>query len=214
MKMINYLVAGMILTIGTLGLETVTFASTAAEHCGVGDVTPIKYVAPQGYSQIAVGHLTPGLPDALQRCQARLYDDNGPETPHVWCEQDLFLLGILIFDSYKYLGLDRETVAASMEQFSHQVFWSSLTETTEIGLTRTATRDLVHPFLGHLVVYHDYAIMGEQPFSPGFYIWEWIQRHPIAVEPGNPEGITVIFSGEVEIVSHEDHVSRVEAGTW
>jgi len=39
-------------------------------------------------------------------------------------------------------------------------------------------------------------------------------KHPLAVEPGNPEGIVGAGAGEVEIVSHQEHISRVDARTW
>lgn len=206
--------AVLLFTFSFTGLDNIADADPHVDHCGIGDVTSISRAAPQGFTQLATGHPLTGLPENLLRCQARLYDDNGPGIPHVWCEQDLFLLGILLFDSYKQLGLDRDTVATFLEQFVTQVSWSSQAETTELEISRTATRDRAGPVFGHLVVFQDYVIMGQQPLSAGGYEWQWTLTHPLFVEPGNPDGIAATATGDVEIVSHQEHVSRVEAGTW
>lgn len=202
----------IVLAFGAIGLSNVAHAESDIEHCTTGDVASVAQAFPQGFLQQALGLPTPGIPDAILNCQARFYDDNGPSIPHVWCEQDVFLLGILVFDNWKALGIDREIVAYYYEQFVHQVFWTSAAETTELEVTRTATRDAIVPGFGHLLVFQDYTILG--PLQPGYYVWEWIQKHPDAVEPGNPDGIVFTAAGEVEIVSHEEHLSQVAAGTW
>jgi hypothetical protein len=200
------------LMLGAIGLTSDAHSDSEIEHCTTGDVSSVAQAYPQGFLQQALGIPTPGIPDAILQCQARLYDDNGPSNPHVWCEQDLFLLGILVFDNWKALGIDREIVANYYEQFVHQVFWTTAAETTELEVTRTTTRDAVVPGAGHLLVFQDYTILGS--LQPGYYVWEWIQKHPDGVGPGNPDGIVFTAAGEVEIVSHEEHLLRVTAGTW
>lgn len=200
------------LTFGLMGPSKVALANSDVEHCATGDVASLAQAYPQGFLQMALGLTTSVISNSILNCQARLYDDNGPSIPHVWCEQDLFLLGILIFDNWKTLGLDRKDDALYWGQLVHQVFWTSAAETTELEVARTATRDAVVPGFGHLLIFQDYTILG--PLQPGYYSWEWIQKHPDGVEPGNPDGIVFTATGDVEIVTHEEHLSQVEAGTW
>lgn len=207
-------VASVPIFVLAFAFDNVAYSDAPAEHCGIGDVAAISQAAPQGYTQLAMGHPLTGLPESILRCQSRLYDDNGPDVPHVWCEHDTFLLGILIFDSYKLLGLDRNTAATFLKQFAQTVVWTSPTGSIELEITRTAMKDKSGPVFGHLIYFHDYTILGQPDLQPGDYTWEWTGKHPFWIEPGNPEGIVVNFFGEVEIVSHGEHLSRVDAGTW
>lgn len=195
----------LVLALGVIGFDDVAHADPHFQHCGMGKVTAFAEAGQQP---------TPSLTDVGMHCQARLYDDNGPTVPHVWCEDDAFLLGIWWFGNYQYLGIDRMTAAAFLEQNVSQVLWTSSAGTTDVELTRTATKDTVHPNFGHLILFHDYVIFGQEPLLPGNYMWEWIANNPLAIEPGNPEGIVATGAGEVEIVSHQEHISRVAAGTW
>jgi hypothetical protein len=195
----------LVFALAGIGLNNVAYADPEIDHCGIGDVTAFAEAG-----QVP----TPPLTETNNNCQARLYDDNGPAVPHVWCEEDLFLLGIWMFGNYQYLGIDRWTAAEFLEQHTNQVLWTSAAGTTDVEVIRSATKDTVHPSFGHLILIHDYVVFGNEPLPPGDYMWEWVSKHPLYVEPGNPEGIVGVGAGEVEIVSHQEHLSRVAAGTW
>ena len=188
-------------------------ANNKADHCGIGEVTSFSQVGIQGFRLYLSGTSPVGLAGSTANCQARLYDDNGPDVPHVWCEDDMFLLGILMFEPYKELGLPRETSSGFLQQFDNRVMWHSASGTVELDLTRTVVKDAVS-FLGHLVYFHEFNIMGGDPLQPGDYGWVWTVSHPLAVTPDNPDGVLDVIPGDVEIVSHDEHLARDDAGTW
>jgi len=206
--------ATLLFVAAALSQHTTAFAGGAFDHCLTGDVTSLSHAGIHGSFQLSLGKTNSILAKSILNCQARLFDDNGPDIPHVWCEQDRFLLGITVFNNYKLAGTPRITVVGFLEQVINQVFWSGSGGTAEAIVERSATKDAISPSVGHLVAFSDYAIFGEPALSPGDYSWNWVQKHPLATAPGNPNGILFTGSGEVQIVSHEEHLARIAAGTW
>lgn len=74
---------------------------------------------------------------------------------------------------------------------------------TEVSLIRTGYKNFKHPELG-LTVYTQEAFITQE--EPGTYISTWY-----ATFMGAPYAYV---ETEVDVVSHEEHLLRVENGTW
>lgn len=181
----------------------------AARHCTLGEVSSALQAFLVGvhypsdyFSNVKIAGLG-GSPD----CQYRLFLPEKPIFPEshwTFCEHDVFLGGVTYSIPYKTLGVSRETAIEDLQQVHSTVTFGSRDGLQEQRfLVRTQPRNFVHPSLGNSVYMQEAFITQE---APGTYssTWTWFQWGA----PFTPE---VVY---VEVVSHEEHLLRVQNGSW
>jgi len=183
--------------------------NTTARHCTPGDVTSLLQAFTIGFNyasgfreEIKIA----GLGGAIH-CQYRVFAPRKPSNGEPWafCEQDIFLGGIVYMVPYQQLGLSRQyAIEEELEKLDSTVLIGPVDgEQTEQTLLRVANKDYVHPFLGN-VVYTQLAFIAQR--DPGIYRSTWTGYFM-----GSPMRSVEV---EVEVVTHEEHLHRIDNGTW
>ena len=180
----------------------------ASKHCTIGDVTSALQAFEVGVhyasnwpSNIKVA----GLGGSVN-CQYRFYLPEKPTNGErfVFCEEDVFLGGIMWFWSYKAIGATRKWAIDDLENVKSTVsFGPAAGAQPERSLMRTGYKDFVDPDFGNTVYFQEAFVTQEEP---GTYVSTWT-----AYYMGAPF-VNVVTS--IDVVTHEEHLHRVENGTW
>jgi len=180
----------------------------ASKHCTIGDVTSVLqafevgiFYASNWPSNIKVGGLGGGV-----NCQYRFYLPQKPTNGErfAFCEDEVFLGGIMYFWDYKAFGVPRQFAVDDLEKiYSTVTFGLTAGPQPERSLMHTGYKDFVHPEFGNSVYTQEAFITQEKP---GTYLSSWTIFYM-----GTPIDGAVV---EVDVVSHEEHLQRVEVGNW
>jgi hypothetical protein len=177
-----------------------TVSSATNDGCTRGDVQALTVATPQHFNHAFGRGITGGVNGAALNCQFRLYDDNdedNPEVPHVFTDEDWFLAGVLQWvtrDDLDFFDVSRAEGIEFLESVEDRFFWGPEgTILVEIPLTQTAYRnDSDMNFLGWMVLNQRYHIFEPGSVSPGVYEWRW--------ETVNPFDPLFVAQGKVQIV--------------
>lgn len=180
----------------------------AARHCTIGDVTS----ALQAF-EIAFTHVTPTPMDikmagigSAPNCNFRLFlpEKPSPETRWAFCEDEPFLGGAVLFFGYQLFGFSREDAIAELDLLDWSVLWGPAAGVqTDRSLIRTGYKGFHDADLGTGVYRHDAFITQEEPGT-------YLSKTTLSFS-GNP---IIFFDVLVDVVTHEEHLHRVEDGTW
>ena len=175
-------------------------ATATTERCTQGDVTALTGAGFQGARLANQIGVDVGHGEAWNRCQFRLYDDNGPTEPHTFSEADYFLGGIFYFTEEAVLDefdISRADAISFMELADgHFYFGADGKDLVEIPLIHTNYRNNNNKdFRGWMVGNHRYHIFEPGSLEPGLYHWNYQETHPAF--PGED----IDWHGEVLIIS-------------
>lgn len=196
-----------------VGIPLVAHAEPTISHCDLGTVQGLANAGPVGWRILDTGGgAIVGLADATARCQEALYDggdafdeeDNWlAEIPNVWCEEDYFLIRVFEFERVPWDDVVVEDLSTIRDEM---LFGAADAELLPEPLTIGPEKTFVYQDLGWRTRYsHRYALLHE---PPGWYRWHWILTAPWT------NGREFQTEGLIEIVTHEEHIKRVQSGTW
>lgn len=161
----------------------VSTAVSAPAHCTRGDVQAIAQAGPQFGTRV-LGVQPHGESAASTRkwvdCQFRLYDDNDendPEVPHVFSEDDWIVGGVapfIFYSEFPLVGGSRRSATAYMDTWTTRFYFGPASladaELPEVSLTETSYADAQFPALGDRVVWKQvYVIFPAGSLAPGTY---------------------------------------------
>ena len=174
----------------TVGVDTP--ATAATKPCSRGDAEAMARSGIQ-FGGRYLGGQPHGAPAASahrwEDCQFRLYDDNDqddPEVPHIFSDQDTFLAGIFYFlfdfEIDEFFGGDRKLAIADLESVSERFFFGPATlpdeSLPEVPLTQTSYRGAQLPTIGGQLVYtHLYATFPAGSLVAGKYKYRFEQEY-------------------------------------
>ena len=180
----------------------------ASKHCTIGDVTSALqafeiafYYASTFPSDFKIA----GLGGSIN-CQYRFFLPQKPTNGErfTFCEEDVFLGGIVVFYPYKLLGISRQFGAELLDQLESTVsFGPASGVQTARSILRTNNKGFIHPNYGNTVYMQEAFITQEQP---GTYLSNWT-----LFELGAPIDSLAVY---IDVVTHEDHLDRVRNDTW
>lgn len=181
--------------------------SQAAKHCTIGDVTSDLQAFEIGlyYASGFPGPLkVAGLGGSLN-CQYRFFLTEKPNgNPWEFCEDELFLGGAVVLLPYVEAGLSRQEAVEELDRLGSILYFGPVSGAiSEQSLVETNDKEVVLPDRGNTVYTQD-AFITQQP--PGTYLSSWTQTFD-----GAPQATIDVL---VHVVTHAEHLARVEAGTW
>ena len=183
--------------------------SQATKHCTIGDVTSALQafeIALNNASDFPADIKIAGLGGSVN-CQFRFFLPQKPTNGErfTFCEDDVFLGGVVWFVPYEALGVSRElAIEEELEQLESTVFFGPIAGAQpEQSLMRIANKNYVDADFGNVVYTQEAFITQEEP---GTYVSNWT-----AFFMGAPFFNVVV---NVDVVTHEEHLNRVENGTW
>jgi len=180
-----------------------------AKHCTVGDVTAVLEALQIAFFKAAdwpADIKIAGLGGSAN-CQYRFFLPQKPTNgePFAFCEDEVFLGGVAWSVPYQALGIERQfAIEEDLEHVQSTVLFGPVNGLqSERSLLRTAYKDINLQGIGN-IVYTQEAFVTQQ--EPGLYLSSWTSFFM-----GTPlDSVDVIL----EVVSHEEHLRRVENGTW
>lgn len=161
-------------------------------HCGMGEVIAVAEAGIEGsILSNYVGVPPVGLAGAEQRCQFRFYDDNGPDMPHTWYEDELFLGGAYFFP--RFTPGDRDTTIDRIESTVLYLYVGPVNAPDEdlepIELTDGQIKGV--PVAGRWLIYRHTYFIGEN-WAPGHYRWVSLVEDPEGVAEGGRGEIVIL----------------------
>ena len=110
----------------------------------------------------------------------------------------------MLFDGYKINGVSRKQAIAELDALDWSVLWGPAAGLqADRSLIRTGYKGFHDPDFGTGVYRQDAFITQEEP---GTYL-----SKTTLSSSGSP---IIIFDVLVDVVTHEEHLNRVENGTW
>jgi hypothetical protein len=182
-------------------------------HCDAGTVQALANAGPVGWRILDTGgEAVVGLADTTARCQEALYDGGDAydeednwlfEIPNRWCEEDYFLIRVFEFERVPW----DEIVVDDLSTVRDEMLFGALDgDLLPEPLTVGPEKTFVFEDLGWRTRYsHRYAMLHE---APGWYRWHFLITAPWT------DGTEFVAEGVIEIVTHEEHVARVQSGAW
>ena len=180
----------------------------ASKHCTIGDVSSALqafevgvFYASNWPSNIKIAGL-----GGVANCQFRFYLPEKPTNGErfAFCEDEVFLGGIMWFIHYDEFGVPRQWAVEELTNVESTVFFGPAAGVqTEQTLLRVPPRDFIHPEFGRTVAIQEAFIT---QMEPGTYVNDWTPFYM-----GAPFDNVVV---EVDVVTHEEHLNRIENGTW
>jgi len=167
----------------------VTASGPARDRCTFAEIQRFVHAGFE-VARLSFNHpdASPGAAQAdhiWDDCQFRFYDNNdedNPEVPHVFSEDDYFLAGVFIFYFHEDLSgeFDRADAIADMAKSTDRFFWGPSTATDselqEMAITYGPYKDGLLP-LGPAVGAHWYIIFPPGSQEPGEYRWRYEQYY-------------------------------------
>jgi len=142
----------------------------------------------------------------IANCQFRFFAPVKLTNGERWafCEDEVFLGGNVWNFDYAAFGISRQDAIDELDYLESTVFFGPAAGAQpEQSLIRTGYKDYIHPEFGRTVATQEAFITQE---SPGTYVSSWT-----AFFAGEPIANVVV---EIDVVSHTEHLHRVENGTW
>ena len=178
------------------------------DHCGTGEVMSILNAVQPMFKHVVTA------PDEIKigglgnspNCQYRLFLSHKPSPEATWafCTEEVFLGGVVLGDPYANLGITYRESVEFLEALSSEVYFGPLIGLlTERPLIRTNYKSIRDPQDGQIAWFQEAFISQEEP---GLYLSRWSLSFF--------GSIVAVVNSEIEIVTHEEHLNRVDNGTW
>ena len=188
--------------------QTNEVSTQEARHCSPGDIAAALQAFEVALTTIATSPTEVKMTGlgATPDCNFRFYipEKPAPDSRWAFCEDEPFLGGVATLGPYKLAGVSRQFAIEFLDAYQWSVVWGPADGVlASRSLIQTSYRDGVDPELGNIIYRHDAFVTQEEP---GTYLSRNTQTFF-----GVP---TVTFDVLVDVVSHEEHLDRVENGTW